>query len=114
MDSKKYPYCLAPGRLRSRVSIETATTPTNGEPNPTYTTLAANLPAEVLQTSGGEYIRGRQVEAGVDALVTIRYRSDVNPRMRVKWGTRYLNIESAVDPTGYKTELLMKCSEVRP
>jgi SPP1 family predicted phage head-tail adaptor len=96
------------------VTIETAATPTDGEPNPSYTTLAANVPAEVIETGGGEYLRGRQIEAGVNAVVTIRYRDDITPRMRVKYGARYLNIESAIDPTGYRSELQLTCKEIQP
>lgn len=114
MASKDYPYCLAPGRLRQRISIESATTPTTGETTPSFTTYAANVPAEVIETSGGEYIRGRQVEAGIVAMVTIRYRSGLDPTMRIKYGTRYLNIGSIIDPTGYRSELLIMCREVQP
>ena len=88
MASKKFPYCIEPGRLRQRVNIETPTTPTNGEVAPTFSNLATGVPAEVLETSGGEYVRGRQIEAGISAVVTIRYRSDVTPNMRLKYGTR--------------------------
>lgn len=100
-------------RLRHRVTIESATTASTGEPNPSYSALAT-VAAEVIETTGGEWIRGRQVEAGVNALVTIRWRDDVTPRMRVKYGTRYLNIESAIDPTGYRSEMLLACKEIQP
>ena len=109
----KYPYCLPAMRLRHRVAIESATTEATGEPNPSYSTLAT-VAAEVIETTGGEWIRGRQVEAGINALVTIRWRDDVTPRMRVKYGTRYLNIESAIDPTGYRSEMLLTCKEIQP
>lgn len=114
MASKDWPQCLHAGRLRQRVTIEQPTTPTNGETNPSYSTFVANVASEVIETSGGEYIRGRQVEAGVKALVTIRYRDGVIPTMRVKYGSRYLYIMSVVDPTGYKAELLLSCGEVQP
>lgn len=114
MASKDWPHCLAPGRLRQRVTIEQATTPTTGETNPSYSAFASNVPAEVIETLGGEYIRGRQVESGVKALVTIRYRTGVLPTMRLKYGSRYLNIMSVVDPTGYRAELLLSCGEVQP
>ena len=114
---QQYPYCILPGRLRQRVTIETAATPTDGEPNPSYTTLAANVPAEVREGSGGnfggEYTRGRQVEAGITCIVTIRYRSDITPRMRIKYGTRYLNIESVIDPNGYRSILELMCKEIQ-
>lgn len=108
------PHRLAPGRLRHKIDIESATTPTSGEPNPSYSTYARSLWAEVIETGGGEYIRGRQVEAHISALVTIRYRNDINPTMRIKYGSRYLNILSVIDPTGYRSELVLSCQEVQP
>ena len=109
-----YPYCLDPGRLRQRVTLEQATTPSSGETNPTYATYLSNVPAEVIETTGGEYVRGRQVEAGIVAMVTIRYRNGIYPTMRLRYGARYLNIVSCIDPTGYRSELLIQCREVQP
>lgn len=102
------------GRFNHRIDLQNATTPTNGEIEPTYASYATNLPAEVMETGGGETIRGRQIEAGINAVVTLRYRSDVTPRMRVKWGTRYLGIVSIGDPTGQKIITMLSCKELQP
>lgn len=112
--NNRYPYCIMPGQLRHRVTIESASELTTGEPNPTYTTLAASIPAEVIETRGGEYVRGRQIEAGIAAVVTVRYRSDITPDMRLLYGTRYLNIVSVIDPTGFRSVLELACQEVQP
>ena len=114
MASKKHPYCLTVGKLNRRITIETPTTPTDGETNPTYAVLAGNLAAEVMETTGGEYVRGRQIEAGIAAVIRIRWRSDITPVMRVRYGTRYLNILSAIDRTGTRSELEITCKEVQP
>lgn len=110
----EYPYCLDPGRLRQRVTIETASDASDGEPNPTYTALASGVAAEVIETTGGEWIRGRQIEAGVRAVITIRHRADITPRMRIRHGSSYWNIRSVIDPTGYGTMLTIQCEEIRP
>lgn len=111
------PWCLAPGRLRQRVSIQAATTPTDGEAGPTYATWLRNVPAEVIEAGGamaggGERVRGRMIEAGLSAVVTIRYRDDISPTMRLVYGTRYLNIVSVTDPTGYRMETVLTCKEL--
>lgn len=111
---KTYMGSLDPARLRELVDIQTATTPTTGETTPTYANLATGLWAEVLETGGSEYIRGRQIEAGISAIVTIRYRADVTPRMRVKWGSRYLYVVYAIDPTGQRVATELLCKEVQP
>lgn len=112
MASKSRTYDLPSARLRQRVDIQKATTPTSGEPNPNNADWLLNVPAEVIETTGGEYIRGRTVEAGINAMVTIRYRSDISPTMRMRYGSRYLNIVSVTDPTGYRSELLLMCKEL--
>lgn len=61
-----------------------------GSSNPLYTkTLAENVRAEILQVSGGEVIRGRQVEAIVTFIVSCRYipRLAVNARCKVIVGS---------------------------
>ena len=67
-----------------------------------------------METGGAEYVRGRQIEANVDVMVEIRYRSDITPDMRIVWGSRTLNITRAFDPDGRKTRTVMYCKEVRP
>jgi len=102
------------GKLRHRIDIEQAAETGDGSPNPEYSSLVTGLPAEVMETTGGETIRGRQVEANIRAVIEIRYRSDITPDMRVKYGSRYLNIVSVVDPTGRRRKTILTCSEVQP
>ncbi len=99
-------------RLNQRVDIQAATTPTTGETNPSFAVHVANVPAEIRETGGGEYIRGRQVEAGVTAVITIRYRSDLSPTMRVRYGDRTLELVSVGDPTGHRVYLVLTCKEL--
>lgn len=113
------PWPCSSGRFDKRVDIEQPTTPSTGETNPSYVALVRNVPAEVVETGGSqyggsEYVRGRQIEAGVDTVVTIRHRSDVTPVMRLKYGSRYLNITRVYDPTGTSAVLVLNCKEVQP
>lgn len=99
-------------RLTQRVVLQKPTTPTDGETTPTFSDVAP-LRAEVVLTGGREYVRGRQVSAGTDAVVTIRHRAGVGTDWRFKWGTRFLNIVSAYDPDPdqSRNELVCECRE---
>lgn len=69
---------------------------------------------EVLAVGGGERVRGTQIEAGVNTLVTIRFRDDVTSRMRfaIVGTERKLNIVRAVDPDMSREKLVCQCSEL--
>jgi hypothetical protein len=62
---------------RDRVQIM-ADAAVGGSSQPAYTlSVASSLPAEVIQTSGGEIVRGKQVEAITVFVICLRY----NPRL---------------------------------
>lgn len=64
-------------RMRHRVLVEqqTMTKDAAGQPIATWSTRFASEPAAYLEVSGGETVRGRQVEAGTVAVFTVNYRS---------------------------------------
>lgn len=106
--------CFPAGRLRERVTLQKPVLSQDaaGQPIPTWTTVATGIPAEVLFVAGREGFRNQQqVIAAYTHKVTIRYRSDVSPQMRLLWGSRVLNIESAGDPVGNHLELTILCTE---
>ena len=85
------------GQLRERVTIQQPTRSTDaiGGATLTWSTLVSCW-AEVVALSGGE---GRQAEAVVSSVshrLTIRYRSDVVPKMRVSWNSLTLQIHAVV------------------
>lgn len=61
------------GRMRERITIQRRdATVTDGQPVNTYTTaLYTDEPASYEPVSGGETIRGRQVESNIAAIFTI-------------------------------------------
>lgn len=71
--------------MRHRITIEKPTDAADsfGQPISTWTTYRASEPAAFIQTSGGEFIRGKQVEATVKAIFTVRYRPGYTEKMRV-------------------------------
>lgn len=103
------------GNLRHRVTIQRSTDAldaTTQEITQTWTTLAT-VWAEVLDMSGSERFRAAQVQPGATVTVRIRYRDDVTSKMRIRHGSRYLNIESVIDMEGRNRERLLICSEQR-
>lgn len=73
------------GAMRERITIQTATETTSdaGDVTPTWADTYANEPAKFDSVSGGETLRGKQVEAGINAVFTVHYRSTFTPKMRV-------------------------------
>ena len=64
---------MAPIAYRDRVQIM-ADQASGGASQPAYTSeVAASLPAEVIQTSGGEIVRGKQVEAITAFVICLRF-----------------------------------------
>lgn len=71
------PRNLRLGAMRERITVETATVDAStGQPVRTWATVVANEPAAFEQVTGGETLRGRQVEANVTAIFTVRFRSN--------------------------------------
>lgn len=106
--------CSLGYRLRQTITLQSPTTPTNGETAATYSNTETGVRAEVVPLRGSEGLRGRQVEALCTWRVTMRHRSSVTPAWRIVWGSRTLEIVSAYDPdqTGRITQC--ECLEVQP
>jgi SPP1 family predicted phage head-tail adaptor len=77
------------GEMRHRITIkvESTTQDAAGQPVVGLTTWLAGEPAKFEPTSGGEGARGRQVEAGISAIFTVRYRDGYTPQMAVDIGS---------------------------
>lgn len=83
------PSKLRIGAMRERIDIQTATETTSdaGDVSRTWSNTYASQPAKFEPTSGGETLRGKQVEAGINAVFTIHYRSSITPEMQVVHGS---------------------------
>lgn len=66
-------------RFRERVEVWRNTS-TKSDPDPSDFTKddGPNIPAEIIDVKGGETIRGRTIEAYMNALITVRYCSGMN------------------------------------
>jgi SPP1 family predicted phage head-tail adaptor len=114
------PTHLGPGALTEQVTIQsrTASTDTQGGQSVTWGTLAT-VWASVTpwQTQPDETIRAGAVTAGSHYRVTLHYRGDVSPSMRVQWqpyqsaSTRTLEIQGVSPSDGRRQYLVLDCVE---
>lgn len=107
------------GRLRNRVILQRQTV-TQNEFNEEIVTWVdiADLWADIR--SGGARERERmisganQLQAAIDHVIIIRWRSDINAKQRIVFGSRIFDIEAYNDPTGQHRQLRLECREVLP
>lgn len=91
--------------LQSRVASQDATT---GEATFTWTNTVADEPAEVVPLSGREFIQSGATQAQVDTRMTIRWRSGIEPTMRVVFdGNNYELTAILPDPMNRRWLTLM-------
>lgn len=105
---------LAAGRLIHRVEIQQLADPTavddHGQPADEWETLAT-VWAEVKEGGGKEQLLSDGVSADTTHVVTMRYYPGLNPRMRLLWGERVLNVGGATNPDGRRVEHRITCTE---
>lgn len=105
---------LSPGALRHRITIQTGARTADGRGGFTvsWSTHAAVF-ANVQPASSREAFEQGQLQGSRSHVVTLRFIEGVQPRMRIVWGDRTLQI------TGVRTEgedrrvLLLDCVEER-
>ncbi len=108
---------LAAGRLRHRVILQEAVEsqdPVTGALDAAYWQDVAKLWAEIVPLSAKEFIVAQAEGNKVTARITLRYRSDINPRMRLFHEAKgvYYNIEGILaDKDSGKEYLTLPVSE---
>lgn len=102
------------GALDQRIDIQqvTETRDSYGGVTDTWSNYAASVPAAVKTKSGNENFLAQHVVTESTHIVDLRYRSGVTTKMRVKWGTRYLDIIFIDDSLRRKGKLMLVCKEV--
>ena len=98
-------------RLRYRVTIERENS-ADGAEVPTYATFLADVPCDIVQVSGGEIYRGRQIEANASHMISMRYIEGVLPTMRLVQGAVIYNISKITRRNGRDHMLDIQASEV--
>jgi len=86
---------------------------TTGEPVPSWP-QAYECWAAIEPVVGSERFASRQFLAETTHLVTIRYKSGIDPTYRGKCGTRVFRILAIVDPMELHEWLEIQCAEEVP
>ena len=96
------------GKLRQRIILQQPAAGSNaiGEVINTWADVATVWSA-IEPATGSWYYAGQQAESKVDGRVRIRYRADVLPTWRIKFGDRYLSIVSILNPQERNKELTL-------
>jgi SPP1 family predicted phage head-tail adaptor len=106
------------GRLRHRVTIQqpAETRDAFGEIQSAFTTLQANVPADIRGLRTREFIEAAGTESDITHEIRIRFRTDLRPKMRMvatggcASGEVY-ELTGVMDPDGRRRELV--CQAVR-
>jgi SPP1 family predicted phage head-tail adaptor len=104
---------LGIGKLRHRITLQkyVSSKDSYGAENKVWSDLA-NVWASIEPISGKEYFAAQQVNAEVSTKIIIRYRKDVEPKMKIKYMGRYFEILSVIHTKEQKKELQLMCKEL--
>lgn len=100
------------GKLRHRVIVEQATGGQNdyGEDIPAWATFAT-VNARIEPAGGAERFDTNTMKPETTHVVTIRYLDGLKTDMRLKFGTRILEILSAITRKEIKEMMTLQCKE---
>lgn len=102
--------------LRDRITIQQLVSGQDsyGQPIDVWQDVVTTW-ARVEDLSGREYFAAQQVPTSqITTRVTIRWRNDIKPYMRIIHGSRIYDIQSVPDPGGKKKYCQIMCKEVIP
>jgi len=104
-------YTVQAGRFRHRVTLQAKTVgrDSTGGLTESWTNFAKNVPAAIDAVTGREGLNAQQVTSTVTTEISIRWRPDVEPTMRVLHRSVIYNIEGVIpdNQTGRKTITLL-------
>jgi SPP1 family predicted phage head-tail adaptor len=103
------------GQLRERVQLQafTAASDSYGQPIESWAELATVWgDVKPLASREGFTPGAGQVQATATHKVRIRYRADLDEKMRVIWRTRVLQVEAVQDPDQRTRETVLMCLEI--
>lgn len=101
------------GKLNKRITIQAnaLTRDTNGAEVDSWTTVAT-VWAAITTDAGREFYAAQKINAETTAVMRIRYRAGLNPRMRVLYAGKYFNILHINNVNEANKEILLLCREV--
>lgn len=100
------------GLLRKQVVIQqpSATQNTRGEEIPSWATFLT-VRAAIEPLNGRELLAAQSIESQVTTKITIRYQSGITPDMRIKYGSRYFDIQAIQNIEERNRMIEMQCIE---
>jgi len=101
-------------KLRHRITIQqpTITRGDRGAEVLAWNDVAV-VYADIRTVGGQEQVLASQLEvATLLHTITIRYRTDITPKMRVKWGGRVFGVEAIVESDNRMRVLNLSCREL--
>lgn len=102
------------GELRHRITLQKpAQTRSSYNEDVTSYTDVVTVWAAVEWRSGRRYQEAAQLNAEIQGVIRLRYRSDVKPEWRVKYGDRYIQILAIINPGERDRELQLNCREAQ-
>ena len=100
------------GALRHRLSLESATRTSDGGGGAVVTwSLIAQLWGDIAPATGAENVVAESINGHVSHVVHMRYRNDIAPAMRLRFGPRILEILAVFDSDGRGRFLQCRCLE---
>jgi SPP1 family predicted phage head-tail adaptor len=107
---------LAP-RLRHRIDVQEFTTTQDSETGAVVeewvSILDSNeelMPAEIMPMSGKEYVAAASIQANVNTKITVRWRSDIQPAMRVVHDGTIYNVRAVLPDPTLRRHITLMCS----
>lgn len=100
------------GRLRHRLTLEAASrTPDGGGGAVEAWSTVAQLWGQIYPTAGTEIVAADGIKGRVSHEITLRYRPDVMPAMRLASGSRRFEIAAVIDIDERRRWLKCLCVE---
>jgi SPP1 family predicted phage head-tail adaptor len=102
------------GKLRHRVTIQEdqgTTQDSLGQEIEDWQDVAT-VWAAVEPLQGREFLEAKQLQAEVTTRIRIRYRSGIEPEMRVVWGDHTYDVISVIETESRRREIELMCMEV--
>jgi SPP1 family predicted phage head-tail adaptor len=102
------------GELNNRIILQkpTQSRASFGDMTTTFVDVAT-VWAAIEWQSGRRFESAKQLNSEVQGVIRIRYRSDIKPEWRLKYGDRYIQILSIANVYERDRELQLNCKEAQ-
>jgi SPP1 family predicted phage head-tail adaptor len=104
---------ISAGNLTERIILQKPTFGRGGDGSETVTYAdEATVWAELMKCTGREFYAAQKINAEVTEVFRIRYRTGMDTRWRIGYGTRTLEL-TFIDESGKRDgEMILHCKEV--